>query len=281
MLELHNALPLTSAAPFDGVSKLQIAKLGLAFIAIAIILPFLLYIYYDYLAFISLGPGGTPPTLAGFLRVELLGFFALRNPYTAAEAPERLKGQPGYLESLEERLPPRPHTRGIAPHRQITQKASKDDFERLASAIKRMGASNPNLLIGTSCFEKHGTGLFSISPAKRTCKGEICHAHPSDGSLHLTLHPADARTVLEAGWGERHPIARGGWFERFVPGGFIMCYAPRDEREVETVLRIVRAAAWFVSGGDGVVDVREGRRDSGYCSATDVSEEVSGYASIL
>ncbi|KAI7545910.1 hypothetical protein KC316_g14817, partial [Hortaea werneckii] len=54
MLELHNALPLSSAAPFDGVNKLQIAKLGIAFIAIAIILPFLLYIYYDYLAFISL-----------------------------------------------------------------------------------------------------------------------------------------------------------------------------------------------------------------------------------
>ncbi|RMZ02338.1 hypothetical protein D0860_07246 [Hortaea werneckii] len=279
MRELYSNLAFSPTVPLDGVSKLQIAKLGIAFTAIAIILPFLLYIYYDYLAFISLGPGGTPPTFAGFVRVELLSFFALRNPYTAAEAPERLKGQPGYLDSLEKRFPPRPHTRGIAPHRQITQKASKDDFERLASAIKRMGASNPNLLIGTSCFEKHGTGLFSISPAKRTCKGEICHAHPSDGSLHLTLHPADARTVLEAGWGERHPIARGGWFERFVPGGFIMCYAPRDEREVETVLMIVRAAAWFVSGGDGVVDVKVDRRDSGYCSATDASKEVSASAS--
>lgn len=106
--------------------------------------------------------------------------------------------------------------------------------------------------------------MFSTSPARRTCRGEICHAHPSDGSMHLTLHLADAKMVLDAGWGERHPIARGGWFERFVPGGFMMVYAPRDESEVDMVLRMVKAAAWFVEGcegskeeaGDGMVKPR-------------------------
>lgn len=80
----------------------------------------------------------------------------------------------------------------------------------------------------------------------------------------MTLHPADAKTVLEAGWGERHPIARGGWFERFVPGGFVMVYAPRDDNEIKAVLQIVRAAAWFVGGGDGVKDIAGDRRDSAY-----------------
>ena len=85
----------------------------------------------------------------------------------------------------------------------------------------------------------------------------------------MTLHPADAQTVLEAGWAERHPLARGGWFERFVPGSFIMVYAPRDEAEVQVVVEIVKAAAWFVGGGDGVKDekVLDERRDSGYASA--------------
>ena len=63
----------------------------------------------------------------------------------------------------------------------------------------------------------------------------------------MTLHPADAKLVLESGWGERHPLARGGWFERFVPAGFIMVYAPRTSEEVATVLRIVEAAVWWIA----------------------------------
>ena len=243
-----------------------------AFTALTIVLSLMLRLYRDYQGFISLGPGGTPPTLAGFLRVELLSLFALRNPYEPAPTPERFKDQPGYLLDLAKRQPPRPVTRGIAPHRQITMKASKADFDKLADAIKAIGKANDDLLIGTSCFEKHGTGLFSLSPAKSTCKGEICHAHPSDGSMHLTLHPADVKTVLEAGWGERHPIARGGWFERFVPSGFLMVYAPRDAGEVEILLKIVRAAAWFVSGGDGVKEGVDERRDSGYVSAEEADQ---------
>jgi len=69
--------------------------------------------------------------------------------------------------------------------------------------------------------------------------------------MHMTLHPADARVVLEAGWGERHPLARGGWFEKFVPEGFVMVYAPRGEEDVEVLVRIVEAGAWFVDQGLG------------------------------
>lgn len=254
-------------ASLGELTSSQAVKIIAVFTVLAIILPFMLHIYHDYLAFIALGPGGTPPTLAGFLRVETLSFFALQNPYKAGPPPRRFEGQPGYLVDFPTRGPPRPCTRGIAPHRQITQKAGKAVYEKLAAAIETMGSSSDHLLIGTSCFEKHGTGLFSISPAKRTCRGEIVHAHPSDGSLHTTLHPADAKTVLDAGWGERHPIARGGWFERFVPGGFIMVYAPRNDEEIEIVLRIVKAAAWFVGGGDGVKEIVDERRDSGYVSA--------------
>lgn len=223
-------------------------------------------LYQDYMAFKALGPGGTPCTIAGFLRVKVLSFFALRNPYQPPPVPERFRGLPGYLVDLPVRIRPRPVTRGIAPHRQVTQKADKPVFDTLASAIAFMASTNDKLVLGTSCFEKHGTGLFSISPAKRTCRGEICHAHPSDGSMHMTLHPADARLVLEAGWGERHPIARGGWFERFVPAGFVMIYAPQDDEEIAVLLDIVRAAVWFVSGGDGVRTIKEDRRDSGYAS---------------
>lgn len=82
----------------------------------------------------------------------------------------------------------------------------------------------------------------------------MCHAHPSDGSLHLTLHPADAKVLLEMGWGERHPLAKGGWFRRFVPREFVLVYAPRTEGDVGVVMDVVAAAVWWVSG----VDVKAG-----------------------
>ena len=87
--------------------------------------------------------------------------------------------------------------------------------------------------------------------------------------MHLTLHPADSRAVLEAGWGERHPLSRGGAFERFVPENFVMVYAPRDEEEIEMVVRLILAARWFVSGKAGVAEEFSERRDSAFAGEED------------
>lgn len=74
---------------------------------------------------------------------------------------------------------------------------------------------------------------------------EIAHIHTTDSSMHLTLHPSDAALVISNGWGERHPLAgRGPW----VPKGFTMVYAPRNQTEVETLTEVVRAAGWWVGG---------------------------------
>ena len=74
---------------------------------------------------------------------------------------------------------------------------------------------------------------------------EIAHIHTTDCSMHLTLHPSDAALVISNGWGERHPLAgRGPW----VPKGFTMVYAPRNQEEVEIVTEAVRAAGWWVGG---------------------------------
>lgn len=66
----------------------------------------------------------------------------------------------------------------------------------------------------------------------------------------MTLHPDDIRVLLQAGWGERHPLARGDWIRRLssVPPEFVMVYAPRDKGEVDVVMTIVRAAVWWVNG---------------------------------
>lgn len=69
--------------------------------------------------------------------------------------------------------------------------------------------------------------------------------------MHLTLHPLDVSTVLSAGWGERHPLAgKHVHGKKLLPSGFVMVYAPRHESEVETVMEIVRAGAWWVGGVD-------------------------------
>ncbi|KAI4722347.1 hypothetical protein E4T48_01287 [Aureobasidium sp. EXF-10727] len=229
--------------------------------AITILVPTIRHLYIDYRNFIALGPGGTPKTITGYCKIKALGMFALRNPYAPPKIPWSMKQKEGCLSTLPPREGIRPSTLGIAPHRQTDQKPSREMYEKLASAIHTIADDNTHLHEGTSCFEKHGTGLFSDNPQRRTCGGEICHAHPSDGSLHLTLHPADAKIMLDGGWGERHPLARGGWLERFVPGGFVMIYAPRNDSELEVVLEIVHAAAWYV-GGEEIKSEHDKRRDS-------------------
>ncbi|KAF2120426.1 hypothetical protein BDV96DRAFT_485190 [Lophiotrema nucula] len=213
------------------------------------------YIQHDYHKFLALGPGGTPATPLGYLKIKLLSLVCLRDPYRPLPVPPHFRPQRGYLSpsTLHTRPGKRPLVQGIAPQRQRSQKSSADIYARLVRGLRALAKEPRNRLMErTSCFEKHSSGLFASTPITRTCGGEICHAHPSDGSLHMTLHPADAKLVLENRWGERHPLAKGGWFRRFVPREFVLIYAPRSEEEVDVVLGIVAAGVWWVSG----VDVR-------------------------
>lgn len=217
---------------------IRVLKLFAVFAALATILTFAWHLHLDFLAFLALGPGGTPSTTAGFMRVKLLSLLALKNPYLPRTMLPGDCAEYGYLADLLERKGERPITRGIAPHRQITQKASETSYEILSSTIVALGSSSGSLVAGISCFERHGIALFNGLQTKRN---EICHLHASDGSMHVVLGNADSKTVLESGWAERHPLSRGGWFERFVPAGFVLVYAPRDEADMKIVLRIVEA----------------------------------------
>lgn len=223
------------------------------------------YIHYDYKAFLSLGPGGTPSTPSGYLKIKLLSLICLRDPFRPLPIPPHFRPQQGYFRS--DALPPRkgirPLVQGVAPQRQQTQKSPADVYAKLVKSLKQLAEDPRNrLLERTSCFEKNSSGLFTSIPITRTCGGEICHAHPSDGSLHLTLHPADAKLMLDNGWGERHPLARGGWCRRFVPKEFVLIYAPRDEKELGIVMNIVAASIWWVSGIDVNGDEEGPRRRS-------------------
>ena len=141
----------------------------------ALILPAFFFVYKDYDSFLNLGPGGTPSTFLGYLRITILRLFALRNPYLPAHIPAVLHPQASYLslphvKNLPKRSGVRPKVAGIAPHRQITQKGTRADFDQLSQSIKALAATYATrFTLGTSCFEKHGIGfsplIRSITPA--------------------------------------------------------------------------------------------------------------------
>lgn len=80
--------------------------------------------------------------------------------------------------------------------------------------------------------------------------------------MHLTLHPLDAALSIASGWAELHPLAgRSIHGKQIVPSGFVMVYTPRTERDVETVMNIVRAAAWWVGGVDLGLGTTDGLRE--------------------
>lgn len=73
---------------------------------------------------------------------------------------------------------------------------------------------------------------------------EFAHVHPPyDGSLHLMLPPEAVEEAVATGWAEPHPVARRG----LLPPA-VMVYAPRDEAELGTVLRILAASYAFARG---------------------------------
>ncbi|KAG4410763.1 hypothetical protein IFR04_016106 [Cadophora malorum] len=255
----HDVLQITLSGPglvltiLATILAIQILQPSLTCSLLALApLPWI--IHNDYVNFLNLGPGGTPATFLGYLKITYLRLFALSDPYTPVTIfSEKLYPATGYYERaqswLPERTGPRPRIAGIAPQRQLDQPGCAEMNKILRISLENLAVRHPDTFrIGTSCFEKKGLALFSRTPINATCRGEICHVHHSDRSMHLNLHPEDARVVLEKGWGERHPLARGGWMKAYVPREFIMIYAPRDRTELDVICRIIEAAAFWVCG---------------------------------
>lgn len=188
-------------------------------------LPLPWIIHNDFQNFLLLGPGGTPSTFVGYLKITYLRLFALSDTYTLGTISGKVYPDVGLYRRASSWLPqrsgPRPKIAGIAPHRQINQPGCKHMDRILRNTLQNLAVTHPDSFrIGQSCFEKRGLALFARDPINATCRGEICHIHHLEGSMHMNLHPDDAMVVLEKGWGERHPLARGGWMKQYVPREF-------------------------------------------------------------
>ncbi|KAL8819023.1 MAG: hypothetical protein Q9191_007820, partial [Dirinaria sp. TL-2023a] len=148
------------------------------------------FIYNDYHAFLALGPGGTPSTFRGYLRITYLRLYAHRDCLTPPPLTPDLLPSSGYLLRLPRRASPRPKVAGIAPQRQLDQRPLRRIHDALERALRDLADAHPCLLrIGTSAAEKYGFALFLNATAavrrkgaahlNETCRdtGEICHLH--------------------------------------------------------------------------------------------------------
>lgn len=223
--------------------------------------PVLLYIQNDYYNYLRLGPGGTPATFQGYVRINWFKLWALRDPFQPLQADPTIEPARGILRRrpLPFRCGPRPTVVGIAPQRQVDQPGSRECYAKLRRILEAHGNKHRDSIgVGTSCFEKHGMGLFARFPFNNTCQGEICHVHNSDFAMHMNLHPDDVKEVLQKGWGQRHPLAFEGWLKMPVPRQFVMVYAPRTMEEVEVVCQIIQAAGWWVMARELEIDTLNG-----------------------
>jgi len=142
----------------------------------------------------------------------------------------------------------RPKTERALPHRQIDQLPPAPIFHRLLELCKRM----PGINVQESRLAAPDTIALWIAtssvcgPAEAFIDDhEFCHIHClPEGGIHLTLPSNLARRAEKYGWAEPHILARAG----IVPDTLVLVYAPRDERELDAVWRLVVASFHFASG---------------------------------
>jgi hypothetical protein len=203
-------------------------------------------------------------TLIGHIR-NFLYQFRLRHPSIFPEAPSTAWSRRGFLERLPLRKDCQQNTTTTISRCQQNPLTPIERCSALSSTIRGIATAYPQLTyLGRSTFETHNKGednnnstatLFARCRTYSGTKyfGEICRSYPEDGSMHLKLHPADVKMVLESGWGERQPPAMTNWWWKCLTGaptGDTLIYAPRSEQELAAVTEIIRAAVWWVGKHD-------------------------------
>lgn len=220
------------------------------------------WVVSDYNAWTAFGTGGTPATWAGYWRMTKIRFNRalssddLRDasPLDASKGPRYLPE--GFEQNVRQGARPRIMARTM-PQRQVPFKDSEVDdgvAARVADLCATLALKYDKLVYLAPAKTEGGAAdgiyarqeLDTLNPAVKDPKnkilaGEAGHAHPADGSLHVWLSEGDARRVVEAGWGERFPLA-------FVDKGWVMVYAARTMSEVDVLESIMKAGIGWVCG---------------------------------
>lgn len=133
----------------------------------------------------------------------------------------------------------RPRTTPINPHTQLDQNPSP---EMRARFVERFFAL-PATVEAPSGISVPGSRALVVEPGRAIgpkdaflIDREFVHLHPpSDGSLHVALPPLLVQEAMDCGWGEVHPLAA----RSVIPLNIVMLFGPRDESEIEVVMKLV------------------------------------------
>lgn len=210
----------------------------------------------DYQAWVAFGTGGTPPNVQGYWKMTKYRLRCALSNDDLTDASSLSSQGASYLPAqLPLRQHPRPHIMPrTLPQRQHPAPLAADTKTRLHLLASKYAKSHPELLtLDKSIIEGRSTDAIF---ARRELPGrkqavedeilgdEIAHVHPQDNSLHVWLTHADAKKVVEAGWGQRFPLSSLGICDE----GFTFVYAPKSEVEVDVVEQIVKAGIANLTG---------------------------------
>ncbi|KAI8963679.1 hypothetical protein F5Y11DRAFT_141224 [Daldinia sp. FL1419] len=251
----------------------------------AVATPFFAYAWSCYQQWLALGPGGVPYHFLGWLVQTGMHVIArsdtrepLPKPYKRLEDVAAIYGPPAAKSYFggDGAIPQRKGDRPViptfvAPQRQTSDTAPAATVSSEKAFLDALAAANPELFeMRTSRLEGplHQALFLRLPTASpddaeqqktlqdlrtrvgRGTEGEFAHVH-GEGSVHVTLSPADAKAAIEAGWAERHRLAGVFGSRAMVPWGYVLVYAPRDEEEFAVYRELVLAGARYVTEGAG------------------------------
>src|SRR5690349_6904899 len=147
---------------------------------------------------------------------------------------------------------PRPRTHDTLPHLQLDQFPGPEITGELLDRARRIPIVNvkQSRMAAPDSLALYLPDERAGGPPEAFIDGhEFCHLHAApEGGIHLTLPRLLREEVVRLGWGERHPIANAGILTTLVT-----VYAPRDPRELEIALALVRHSCQFARGDLGAL----------------------------
>lgn len=240
----------------------QVAVTATTLSGLLVLLPVLSYGYKSYREWLSLGPGGVPYNIVGWMAQGLYQLVARPDTFdpspfsqSRVEAKYKPHGRRSFLNHpLPTRAGGRPRVPGfVAPQRQVTETGTAESKEQMDAYLRALAAANASVLAMKPSGLEGGTPALFLTDDETTTqgagahhlrriRGELAHVHP-EASSHATLSLADAEEVARKGWGERHRLS--GSVLAGLPWGYVLLYAPRDEDELEVFKQLVYAGLQF------------------------------------
>ena len=202
----------------------------------------------DYAQWRSLGPGGLPANLGGWLSMTRFRWMAKDGldvtPMMVSVG--AVNDLPAWHD-VRRRAGVRPTVSPYPiPHRQLDQLADVGMRSQLSELFDRIVDRHADrVLYALSHFEKRHPAITLKSAEGAVgagSHGEIAHIHPSDNSMHMVLSPSDAIAAIEMGWAQRHGLAG---VAVGLPATYVMVYSPRNQEDLAVVERLLEAAITY------------------------------------